>query len=137
MPASPTRPDPARAGRTESRRPVAPPSVPPSVPPSARPGPPPGPSSGSANDVVRWAAFCCVLVPLVLLVHGSGIGDSVLTGSGLVAVTAACRLLLRQSERGAARSAGRPGSHRRTQHGWNGRGAHRGARRPDESAPVN
>ncbi|MFF0274794.1 hypothetical protein ACIQ9R_14235 [Streptomyces sp. NPDC094447] len=53
-----------------------------------------------SGDVVRWAAFCCVLVPVVLLVYGSSLGGATGTALGLVSVTAACRALLRRSERG-------------------------------------
>ncbi|MEU7069554.1 hypothetical protein AB0B30_10725 [Streptomyces narbonensis] len=53
-----------------------------------------------ADDVVRWAAFCCVLVPVVLVVYGTSLGGAAGTALGLVTVTAACRVLLRRSERG-------------------------------------
>ncbi|MFJ7986938.1 hypothetical protein [Streptomyces sp. NPDC096351] len=53
-----------------------------------------------SGDVVRWAVFCCVLVPVVLLVYGSSLGGATGTALGLVSVTAACRALLRRSERG-------------------------------------
>ncbi|WP_234104444.1 hypothetical protein, partial [Streptomyces venezuelae] len=53
-----------------------------------------------AGDVVRWAAFCCVLVPVVLVVYGASLGGAAGTALGLVSVTAACRVLLRRSERG-------------------------------------
>ncbi|MEV6328408.1 hypothetical protein [Streptomyces sp. NPDC051909] len=57
-----------------------------------------GPDAG--GDVVRWAVFCCVLVPVVLLVYGTSLGGAAGTALGLAAVTAACRVLLRRSERG-------------------------------------
>ncbi|MFB7589648.1 hypothetical protein [Streptomyces sp. NPDC056169] len=57
-------------------------------------------TSDAAGDVVRWAVFCCVLVPVVLVVYGTSIGGAAGTALGLVSVTAACRLLLRRSERG-------------------------------------
>lgn len=63
----------------------------PSVPPA---------SVESAGDVVRWAAFCCVLVPVVLVVAGTSLGGAAGTALGLVAVTAVCRVLLRRAERG-------------------------------------
>ncbi|MFH9722295.1 hypothetical protein ACH4M4_04930 [Streptomyces sp. NPDC017254] len=53
-----------------------------------------------AGDVVRWAAFCCVLVPVVLVVCGTSLGGAAGTALGLVSVTTACRVLLRRSERG-------------------------------------
>ncbi|PKV85858.1 hypothetical protein BX283_3404 [Streptomyces sp. TLI_146] len=63
-----------------------------------------------AGDVVRWAAFSCVLVPVVLVVYGSSFAGATGTAVGLAAITAVCRLLLRQSERAAARPG--PGRHR-------------------------
>ncbi|MEU7516791.1 hypothetical protein AB0B13_32950, partial [Streptomyces sp. NPDC042898] len=62
-----------------------------------------GPGAGTADpagDVVRWAVFCCALVPVVLVVYGTSLGGAAGTALGLVSVTAACRLLLRRSERG-------------------------------------
>ncbi|MGW1252096.1 hypothetical protein [Streptomyces sp. NPDC002535] len=64
-----------------------------------------------AGDVVRWAVFCCVLVPVVLLVYGTSLGGAAGTALGLVSVTAACRVLLRRSERGM-RSEGARGRRR-------------------------
>ncbi|MFH8421710.1 hypothetical protein [Streptomyces sp. NPDC018038] len=64
-----------------------------------------------SGDVVRWAVFCCVLVPVVLLVYGSSLGGATGTALGLVSVTAACRALLRRSERGM-RSEGARGRRR-------------------------
>ncbi|MFJ6832024.1 hypothetical protein [Streptomyces sp. NPDC091209] len=54
------------------------------------------------GDVVRWAAFSCVLVPVVLLWCGTSLAGATGTALGLAAVTGACLVLLRQSERGAA-----------------------------------
>ncbi|WP_371580065.1 hypothetical protein [Streptomyces sp. NBC_01314] len=59
----------------------------------------------TATDVVRWAAFSCVLVPVVLVWYGTSLAGATGTALGLAAVTGACRVLLRQSERGAARAA--------------------------------
>lgn len=59
-----------------------------------------GPGAEAANDVVRWGVFCCVLVPVVLVVYGTSLGGAAGTALGLAAVTAACRLLLRRAERG-------------------------------------
>ncbi|MFD8819126.1 hypothetical protein ACFV23_48515 [Streptomyces sp. NPDC059627] len=57
------------------------------------------PAPDTAGDVVRWAVFSCVLVPVVLLWYGTSPGGAVGTALGLAAVTAACRFLLRRSER--------------------------------------
>ncbi|MET8135741.1 hypothetical protein [Streptomyces sp. NPDC005251] len=56
----------------------------------------------SVSDVVRWAAFSCVLVPVVLLWYGTSLAGAAGTALGLAAVTGVCLILLRQSERGAA-----------------------------------
>ncbi|KND41023.1 MULTISPECIES: hypothetical protein [Streptomyces] len=58
-----------------------------------------------ATDVVRWAAFSCVLVPIVLVWYGTSLAGATGAALGLAAVTGVCRVLLRQSERGAARAA--------------------------------
>ncbi|MFG2332191.1 hypothetical protein ACGFMM_21490 [Streptomyces sp. NPDC048604] len=67
------------------------------------PGSPAAPLSASAaqpaGDVVRWAVFSCVLAPVVLLAYGTSLGGAAGTALGLAAVTAACRVLLRRSER--------------------------------------
>ncbi|MFD7556751.1 hypothetical protein ACFV9E_19725 [Streptomyces sp. NPDC059835] len=52
-----------------------------------------------AGDVVRWAAFSCLLVPVVLVVYGTSFGGAAVATLGLLAVTTACRVLLRHSER--------------------------------------
>ncbi|MFE4607112.1 hypothetical protein ACWFRQ_10065 [Streptomyces niveus] len=84
-------------------------------------------SAESASDVVRWAAFSCVLMPVVLVVFGTSVGGAAVPAVGLLAVTAVCRLLLRRSEQSlrAQRTAGntRP------------QGAHRGARTRDRCTP--
>ncbi|MEU1074912.1 MULTISPECIES: hypothetical protein [unclassified Streptomyces] len=87
-------------------------------------------SGDGAGEVVRWAAFSCVLVPVVLVVYGSSFAGAAGWALGLTAVTAACRLLLRHSERTAeaaraARPAPRPGS-----------GRHRDGRANGESSPL-
>lgn len=61
------------------------------------------PSRGPAGDVVRWAAFSCLLVPVVLLWCGFSLAGATGVASGLAAVTGACRLLMRRSRRVAAR----------------------------------
>jgi hypothetical protein len=101
------------------------------------------PSQETATDVVRWAAFSCVLVPVVLVWYGTSLAGAAGTALGLAAVTAVCRLLLRQSERGAARRPPQesarppresaPGRERRHR---NGTGAHRGGRRTGGNTPV-
>ncbi|WP_055523058.1 hypothetical protein [Streptomyces graminilatus] len=62
------------------------------------------PTHDSASDLVRWAAFSCVLVPVVLVLYGTSLGGAAGTALGLAAVTGVCRVLLRQSERCAART---------------------------------
>ncbi|MEU4348656.1 hypothetical protein [Streptomyces sp. NPDC023838] len=79
---------------------------------------------------MRWAAFSCVLVPVVLVVYGSSFAGAAGSALGLAAVTAVCRLLLRQSERAAraarqARTADRPGP-----------GRHRAPRANGASSPL-
>ncbi|MEU6976511.1 MULTISPECIES: hypothetical protein [unclassified Streptomyces] len=61
---------------------------------------PGGPGPDAASDVMRWAVFCCALVPVVLVVYGTSLGGAAGTALGLAAVTAACRVLLRRSENG-------------------------------------
>ncbi|MER7536461.1 hypothetical protein ABTX77_16990 [Streptomyces sp. NPDC097704] len=67
-----------------------------------------GGGAEQAGDVVRWAVFCCALVPVVLVLYGTSLGGAAGTALGLVAVTAACRLLLRRSERGLRAETVRP-----------------------------
>ncbi|CAM5372927.1 MULTISPECIES: hypothetical protein [Streptomyces] len=84
--------------------------------PGARPRRDPRPAPDSASDVIRWAAFSCVLVPVVLLWYGTSLAGATGTALGLAAVTAACRVLLRRSERCAERCAAqRGGRHTREQ----------------------
>ncbi|CAM5668010.1 hypothetical protein SALBM311S_08773 [Streptomyces alboniger] len=102
------------------------------------------PGQDSATDVVRWAAFSCVLVPVVLLWYGSSLAGAAGTALGLAAVTAVCRILLRQSERGAARMraaerTSRRGVHHGRPHGRHHRaatGARRGGRHSRGNSPV-
>ncbi|CAM5256431.1 MULTISPECIES: hypothetical protein [Streptomyces] len=82
----------------------------------------------SAAEVVRWAAFSCVLVPVVLLWYGTSPAGAAGTALGLASVTAVCRLLLRQSERGAARLLAEEHAPHRGRHQRTGSGAHRGER---------
>ncbi|MGW2559035.1 hypothetical protein ACWCXB_07250 [Streptomyces sp. NPDC001514] len=65
----------------------------------------------SAGDVVRWGAFSCLLVPVVLVAYGTSVGGAAAVALGLAAVTAVCRVLLRRSERAAALPV-RAGAHR-------------------------
>ena len=88
--------------------------------------------------MIRWAAFSCLLVPVVLTVYGTSFGGTACAALGLAAVTAACRLLLRQSERTAVRTRGEQpptdevlGSGRSPE----GTGTHRGSRASEGSVP--
>ncbi|MFG2360759.1 hypothetical protein ACGFY3_03765 [Streptomyces mirabilis] len=72
-----------------------------SDPSSPTPATSPGPDT--ASEVVRWAAFSCVLVPVVLVGFGTSLAGAAGAALGLAAVTGACLVLLRQSERVAAR----------------------------------
>ncbi|WP_405872491.1 MULTISPECIES: hypothetical protein [unclassified Streptomyces] len=94
------------------------------------------PPQDTATDVVRWAAFSCVLVPVVLLWYGSSLAGATGTAFGLAAVTAVCRLLLRQSERGAAHPPAEGYTSRRGRHHRSGTGAHRGGRHTGGNTPV-
>jgi hypothetical protein len=87
-----------------------------------------GDSPDPVSDVVRWAAFSCVLVPVVLLMCGQSFGGAAGTAAGLVALTCACRALLRQSERTAARIGAEQNVPHRGRRGRTGTGAHRGGR---------
>ncbi|MET8688972.1 hypothetical protein ABZV77_32665 [Streptomyces sp. NPDC004732] len=98
--------------------------------------PPDAPPQDAASDVVRWAAFSCVLVPVVLVGYGGSLAGATGAALGLVAVTGVCRLLLRQSERGAARLLAEQNNGHRGRHGRTGVGAHRGTRQSADSAPL-
>ncbi|MEH0633919.1 hypothetical protein QBA35_11160 [Streptomyces bottropensis] len=134
--------------------------IPPQPPRAPERAPQPAPHlADPATDVVRWAAFSCVLVPVVLVWYGTSLAGATGAALGLAAVTGVCRVLLRQSERGAARAAhattARPPAPRTTpahatsarsvaedrapQRGRHGRptsGAHRGGRNSGPSTPV-
>ncbi|MGW5348261.1 hypothetical protein [Streptomyces sp. NPDC004050] len=124
QPAQPTQPTPV--ADTAPR--VAPAPVHPSVQ-SGRHSP-----DDPTGDVVRWAAFSCLLVPVVLVVYGGTFGGAAVATLGLVAVTAVCRVMLRWSEQGsrgavAALTKGRtPASDRRRRHSRGGGGTHGGGR---------
>ncbi len=94
------------------------------------------PSADTATDVVRWAVFSCVLVPLVLLWYGTSLAGATGTALGLAAVTAACRVLLRRSERGTARLLAEEHPPHRGHRHRAGAGAHRGGRHAGGSTPV-
>ncbi|MFG2608381.1 hypothetical protein ACGFT2_33260 [Streptomyces sp. NPDC048514] len=84
--------------------------------PGPRPHSEPHRAPDTVSDVIRWAAFSCVLVPVVLLWYGTSLAGAAGTALGLAAVTAVCRVLLRRSERGAADCATqRGGRHTRGQ----------------------
>lgn len=76
----------------------------------------PRPAPDTASDVIRWAAFSCVLVPVVLLWYGTSLAGATGTALGLAAVTAVCRLLLRRSERCAAHRSERCATQRGGRH---------------------
>lgn len=103
--------------------------------PAIAPAPPaptpahPHESPDASTDVVRWAAFSCVLVPVVLVWYGTSLAGATGAALGLAAVTAVCRILLRQSERGAAHAAHtdrtpRPMTEARTPHATPHRARH-------------
>ncbi|MDT0571478.1 hypothetical protein RM704_29140 [Streptomyces sp. DSM 3412] len=111
------------------------------MPPATTPPPTP---ADTATDVVRWAAFSCVLVPVVLVWYGTSLAGATGAALGLAAVTGVCRVLLRQSERGAARAARATAARsmaedRASSRGRRGRspsGAHGGGRNSGPSTPV-
>ncbi|MGW1673696.1 hypothetical protein [Streptomyces sp. NPDC002324] len=88
--------------------------IPPQPPRTPERAPQPAPHlADPATDVVRWAAFSCVLVPVVLVWYGTSLAGATGAALGLAAVTGVCRVLLRQSERGAARAARATAAHPR------------------------
>ncbi|MFE2045892.1 hypothetical protein ACFXAZ_34235 [Streptomyces sp. NPDC059477] len=124
-PAAPTAPSASHATAGEPR--PQGPSPTPRTPPPAEPGP----AADPTGDLVRWAVFSCALVPLVLLWYGTSLAGAAGTALGLAAVTGACRLLLRRSERRARVLAGEmpaPHPHRQADEGpppaarWRGTG---------------
>ncbi|MFI6808484.1 hypothetical protein ACIBO6_26300 [Streptomyces luteogriseus] len=94
------------------------------------------PPRDTATDVVRWGAFSCLLVPVVLLGYGASLAGAAGTALGLAAVTGACRVLLRQSERGAARLAAEDRAPHRGRRHRTGTGSHRGGRHTGGDTPV-
>lgn len=95
-----------------------------------------GESPDPVSDVVRWAAFSCALVPVVLLMCGQSFGGAAGSAAGLVALTCVCHALLRQSERTAARVSSDATAPHRGRHGRTGAGTHRGARHAGTGHPV-
>ncbi|MFD3547615.1 hypothetical protein ACFWUW_18770 [Streptomyces sp. NPDC058655] len=98
------------------------------------------PLDDPAGDVVRWAAFSCLLVPVVLVVYGTSFGGAAVATLGLLAVTAACRAMLRYSEKAEraarpARAQARPPSAHRGRHSRSGAGSHRGCRGSGATSP--
>lgn len=92
-------------------------------------------SPDPVSDVVRWGAFSCALVPVVLLVSGASLVGAAGTTAGLAVVTCTCRALLRKSERTAARlRTENPGRHR-NRRGRIPTGAHGGGRYFDGRTP--
>ncbi|WP_324605292.1 hypothetical protein [Streptomyces sp. NRRL F-2664] len=130
QPAQPTQsvhfPDPGPRFAAPARR-----SLHPSVRPSGRPDDDP------AGDVVRWAAFSCLLVPVVLVVYGTSLGGAAVATLGLFVVTAACLVLLRHSERAAARvrAQERPLSAHRRRHSRAAGGGRHGCRTSGSASP--
>jgi hypothetical protein len=78
--------------------------------------------------VVRWAVFSCFLVPVVLVGYGASLAGATGTALGLAAVTGVCRMLLRQSERGAERLRAEESAPHRGRQQKSGSGTHRGSR---------
>ncbi|MFJ7588047.1 hypothetical protein ACIQZO_11820 [Streptomyces sp. NPDC097617] len=98
------------------------------------------PLDDPAGDVVRWAAFSCLLVPVVLVVYGTSYGGAAVATLGLLAVTAACRVLLRHSEKmqrveARVRSQEPPPSAHRRRHSRGGAGNRRVYRGSDPASP--
>jgi hypothetical protein len=112
------------------------PEAPPAPETRGEPPRPAAPGQDSVTAVVRWAAFSCVLVPVVLLWYGTSLAGAVGAALGLAAVTAVCRALLRQSERGAAQELAQERAPHRGRRHRTGTGAHRGGRHSGGSTPV-
>ncbi|WP_246097454.1 hypothetical protein [Streptomyces botrytidirepellens] len=92
-------------------------------------GPGSVPGGDPVNEVIRWSAFGCAVVPAVLLLCGSPLSGAMGAAVGLAAVTAASRCLLRYYERAAARLGSGVVSPHRGRHSRTGIGTHRGGRR--------
>ncbi|WP_105974382.1 hypothetical protein [Streptomyces geranii] len=94
------------------------------------------PTHDSSSDLVRWAAFSCVLVPVVLVLYGTSLGGAAGTALGLAAVTGVCRVLLRQSERCAARTPAEENTAHRARHSRTHSATPRGGRHSGGPSPV-
>lgn len=107
--------------------------------PSSRPTAETRPGDDRTTELIRWAAFSCVIVPVVLLWYGTSLAGTAGTAVGLAAVTAVCRLLLRRSERCPARLPGGqhpPRAPHREGRRRTGTGSRRGGRHSGGSTPV-
>ncbi|OIJ88102.1 hypothetical protein [Streptomyces colonosanans] len=104
--------------------------------PAPRTAPRKRPAPDTASDVVRWAAFSCVLVPVVLVYYGTSPAGAISTMLGLTTVTGVCRALLRESERGAAQVTAEERVPHRGRHGGNGTRAYGGGRHSKGSTPI-
>ena len=116
-------------------------------PPSRTPAARSAATQDTVSDVVGWAAFSCVLVPVVLVGYGTSLAGAAGAALGLAAVPGACRVLLRRSERGAARlrteepaprqvTRVEDPAPRHVPRGRVGAGAHRGGRHAGGNTPV-
>ncbi|MEU6368210.1 hypothetical protein ABZ876_21300 [Streptomyces sp. NPDC046931] len=94
------------------------------------------PAPDTATVVIRWACFTCVLVPVVLVWSGTSVAGAISATLGLTAITWACRALLRQCERGAARPADVDRAPGLARPGTAGAGARRGGRSGGANTPV-
>ncbi|MFJ9180342.1 hypothetical protein [Streptomyces sp. NPDC102360] len=97
---------------------------------------PSAPAHPDAPLPARWAAFSCVLVPLALVWYGSSAAGAVGAALGLAAITAACRVLLGQSERGAAQLHSEQCRAHRDRSAGSGQEAPAGPRRAESDTPV-
>ncbi|ANW20071.1 DHH family phosphoesterase [Streptomyces clavuligerus] len=92
----------ARGARPAPARPAG--DAPPGPSATARPGRRAAPGD-PVGELVRWAAFGCLLVPVALVGYGYPAGDAMTAALGLAALTTACRAALRYAERRAGRGA--------------------------------
>ncbi|MEU5281939.1 hypothetical protein [Streptomyces asoensis] len=107
--------------------------------PPSRTAPETRPGDDRTTDLIRWAAFTCFLVPVVLLWYGTSLAGTAGTALGLAAVTAVCRVLLRRSEQCAVRLLDEgpgPQAHHRGRHQRTGTGSHRGGRHTGGNSPA-
>lgn len=92
------------------------------------PAPPAARTAGTdaARDVVLWGAFCCALVPLVLLACGSSLAVAAVAAASLTVLTAVCWGLLAAARSASGGAASLPSRKRLLR---SGSGAHRAGRR--------